>query len=432
MIPVEFIIQKRNAQAHAKEDFDAFFKAYSAGAIPDYQMTAWLMTAFINALSTQEKVWLTEAVINSGERFDLSHIDAPKVDKHSTGGVGDKTSLVLLPLLASMGACVPMMSGRGLGHTGGTLDKLESIPGMTVQMDKERYTAILEELHGAFMAQTSTIAPLDKRLYALRDVTGTVESIGLITASIIGKKMTEDLDGLVLDVKYGNGAFMKTLEHARQLAESLVDTSQEMGVATIALITDMNEPLGEYAGNAVEVLESIAMLKGEPVEARFKDVTMALAREMCKAAWPGKNGTNWHANLEEKLRNGDAYERFEHILHAQGVSFETIRSLPESLPIAKIRIDVQARETGYIRRFDTYRIGQLLVELGAGRLKADDRIDPGVGVRIVKHAGDQVDRGDVIAQLIVHSAVDPSAFDGCIEVSPEPCTVPALIKEKVA
>lgn len=432
MTPVEFIMQKRNGPQHDRESFMDFFNGYVTGDIPDYQMAAWLMAAFLNGLTTEEKVWLTEAVIQSGDQFDLSHIQAPKVDKHSTGGIGDKPSIVLLPLLASIGVCVPMMSGRGLGHTGGTLDKLESIPGMTVQLPKEQYLEILEKHNGVFMAQTPSIAPLDKKLYALRDVTGTVESVALITASIIGKKMTEDLDGLVLDVKYGNGAFMKTIEAARELAESLVDTSNEMGVSTVALITDMNEPLGEYVGNSVEVLESIAMLKGERVDSRFEHIVLSLAQEMCHAAYPEDEETDWHVTLVDQLKSGKAYEYFERIIEAQGVSAETVKTLPNCLPLASECVTVTASADGYISEIDTYRIGRLMVSLKAGRMKVTDTIDPSVGLRMLVHAGAQVKEGEPVAELLVNELIDPDEFNECFTISDKKPVFHDLIRERIA
>jgi thymidine phosphorylase len=282
------------------------------------------------------------------------------------------------------------------------------------------------------MAQTPSIAPLDKKLYALRDVTGTVESVALITASIIGKKMTEDLDGLVLDVKYGNGAFMKTIEAARELAESLVDTSNEMGVSTVALITDMNEPLGKYVGNSVEVLESVAMLKGERVESRFEHVVLSLAREMCHAAYPEDEETDWHVKLVDQLKSGKAYEYFERIIAAQGVSAETIKALPNCLPLATECVNVTASADGYISEIDTYRIGRLMVSLKAGRMKVTDTIDPSVGLRMLMHAGAQVKEGEPIAELLVNELIDPDEFNECFTISEEKPVFHDLIRERIA
>ncbi len=430
MNPVEFIMEKRDKKTHSKEDMHSFFNAYTNDEIPDYQVATWLMAAFLNGLNTDEKICLTEAVINSGDRFNLKHINKPKVDKHSTGGVGDKTSIVLLPLLASLDVCVPMMSGRGLGHTGGTLDKLESIPGITVQLPKEEYIRIMEEHGAVFMAQTTAITPLDKKLYSLRDVTATVESIPLITASIIGKKMTEDLDALILDVKFGNGAFMKTFDAARNLAQSLVDTSKGLGVKTTALITDMNEPLGEYIGNSVEIIESINMLQGQNVESRFYDVTMALAKRMCHSAFP-KAEKNWRKILEEKLSNGDAYEKFLKIINAQGVKTETVGNLRDSLPIAEKRVQIKAVQSGFISAIDSYRIGRLMVELKAGRMKITDAIDFGIGLQIFRHIGDEIKADEVIAELIVHSELETDAFARCFTIQDQPVKKTEVIREVI-
>ncbi len=411
--PVEFIARKRDGKNHSKENMSVFFRKYVENEIPDYQVAAWLMAAFINGLSKNEKVWLTEAVLNSGDRFDLSHIDKPKVDKHSTGGVGDKTSLVLLPLLVSMGVCVPMMSGRGLGHTGGTLDKLESIPGMTVQLPKEKYIKILEKLGGVFMAQTPKITPLDKKLYSLRDVTGTVESIELITASIIGKKAAEGLDGLVLDVKFGNGAFMKNIDDAKNLAQSLVETAEGLGVKTVALNTDMNQPLGEYVGNSLEVIESINMLKGQKVEQRFYDITLDLAEKMCCLAFPEEDEIQWRKKLIFKLESGAAYELFEKIIEAQGVNPVTIKSLPDSLPIASETIEIKSEKSGVLKSVDTYRLGMLMVDLKAGRKKITDEIDFGIGLKINKKINDKIETGDVLAELMANERISTVSFAKC-------------------
>ncbi len=411
--PVEFIARKRDGKPHSRENLVSFFQAYVKNEIPDYQVAAWLMAAFINGLSKDEKVWLTEAVLNSGDRFDLCHIDKPKIDKHSTGGVGDKTSLVLLPLLVSMGVCVPMMSGRGLGHTGGTLDKLESIPGMTVLLPKEEYIKILEKFGGVFMAQTPKITPLDKKLYALRDVTGTVESIPLITASIIGKKAAEGLDGLVLDVKFGNGAFMKNLPAAKKLAQSLVETAEGLGVKTVALTTDMNQPLGEYVGNSVEVIESINMLQGQKVEKRFYDITLDLAENMCCLAFPEEDKNQWRGKLISKLESGEAYEIFGKIIEAQGVSSKTIERLPDSLPLASEIVEIKADKAGILKSIDTYRIGMLMVDLKAGRKKITDEIDYGIGLRVYKKLEDKIECGDILAELMVNERIPTAGFAKC-------------------
>jgi len=431
MSSTEFLIAKRDGREHTPEELRAFFAEYMAGALSDYHVAAWLMAAFIRGLSTGEKVALTEAIIESGMRLELGHIGARKVDKHSTGGVGDKTSIVLTPLIAAMGLCVPMMSGRGLGHTGGTLDKLEAIPGMRVQLPVEEYVRILERHGGVFMAQTEAMAPLDRKLYALRDVTGTVESIALITASIVGKKACEDLDGLVLDVKCGNGAFMKTEEEARALAMSLVETAKMCGIETRALITDMNEPLGKAVGNAVEVEEALAVLRGERVDERLGEVTLRLAEEMCRAAAQEERDGGWREKLEGCLQSGRAYETFEKIIEAQGVSAETIKRLPGSLPRAKERVAVLARAGGVLHGVDTYRLGRLLVEMGAGRARVADAIDPAVGIYLYKGCGDAVRAGEMVAELHVQTVVDAVPFERCFEIREEGYRARPLIIEEI-
>ena len=430
MNPVEFILEKRNGRIHSKEDISAFCNGYIKGEIPDYQVASWLMAVFFNGLNIEERIALTREVTASGEVLDLGDISKPKVDKHSTGGVGDKTSIVIMPLLACMDVAVPMMSGRGLGHTGGTLDKLASIPGMQTEHSRQKYIEIIKRHGGAFMAQTGAITLLDKKLYALRDVTGTVESLGLITASIIGKKGAEGLDGLILDVKVGNGAFMRTIEAARELANSLVETAKGIGIRAIAILTDMNEPLGEYVGNSVEVVEAIQMLQGKKVERRFYDVTMRLAEEMCVAAFPGIT-ENWQAKLNTILQNGQAYEKFCSIINAQGVDPKTISNINKSLPIAKKRIPICAIKAGFIDEIDTYRIGRLMIGLRAGRSKLTDTIDPAVGLKMLKRRGDAVSAGEAMAELIVHEEQDTTSFLECFKILDEKRATLGLIIERV-
>ncbi|MCX7847060.1 MAG: thymidine phosphorylase [bacterium] len=431
MNATEFIIVKRDGGEHRAEELGDFFRGYLRGEVKDYHVAAWLMAAYERGLSVAERVALTRVIRESGGRLDLGGIGAPKVDKHSTGGVGDKTSLVLTPLIAAMGACVPMMSGRGLGHTGGTLDKLESIPGIRVQLAVEEVVRILERHGGVFMGQTEEIAPLDRALYALRDVTGTVESVGLITASIIGKKACEDLDGLVLDVKWGRGAFMRTVAEARMLAQSLVETARECGICACALITDMNEPLGQSVGNAVEVEEALMLLRGEKVDERLWEVTLRLAEEMCRAVFDEEGGEKWREKLEGCLRSGRAYERFEEIIAAQGVSWETIRQLPGSLPRAPERVAIRARGSGVVCGIDTYRLGRLLAGLGAGRVRVSDAIDPAIGLYIYKHCGEEVRAGEAVAELCVRGSVETKPFEECFEVGEGPVEERQLIVEEV-
>ncbi|MCX7003738.1 MAG: thymidine phosphorylase [bacterium] len=428
---VQHIIHKRDGNAHDLKQFRAFLTAYTQGEVPDYQMAAWLMAAWLRGLSAAETACLTEAVRDSGACLNLQHIDRPKVDKHSTGGVGDKTSLVLLPLLAAAGVCVPMMSGRGLGHTGGTLDKLEAMPGMNVRLPTERYLQILETLGGVFMAQTDAIAPLDRKLYALRDVTGTIESIPLITASIIGKKATEDLDALVLDVKCGNGAFMREPAQAHALAQSLVQAAKRLGMRTVALITDMNEPLGAWIGNAVETREALAMLRGEAVEPRFQAVTLQLAGEMLQAAQPALTVAAARAILEQHLRDGSACERFMQVAIAQGVSPATCANLPACLAPAPVAQEIRAPRSGILQQFDTARIGRLLGALGAGRAALTDVIDPAIALQLHVHLGDPVNAGAVLATLYTRSSISTQDFVECMQIGDGPCVPSPLVLERI-
>ena len=429
---VQHIIHKRDGNAHDLKQFRAFLTAYTQGEVPDYQMAAWLMAAWLRGLSAAETACLTEAVRDSGACLNLQHIDRPKVDKHSTGGVGDKTSLVLLPLLAAAGVCVPMMSGRGLGHTGGTLDKLEAMPGMNVRLPTERYLQILETLGGVFMAQTDAIAPLDRKLYALRDVTGTIESIPLITASIIGKKATEDLDALVLDVKCGNGAFMREPAQAHALAHSLVQAAKRLGMRTVALITDMNEPLGAWIGNAVETREALAMLRGEAVESRFQAITLQLAGEMLQAAQPALTVAAAHAILEQHLRDGSACERFMQVATAQGVSPATCANLPACLAPAPVAQEIRAPRSGILQQFDTARIGRLLGALGAGRAALTDVIDPAIALQLHVHLGDPVNAGAVLATLYTRTSISTQDFVECMQIGDGPCVPSPLVLEKLS
>jgi pyrimidine-nucleoside phosphorylase len=428
---VEFILHKRDGNSHTPEDIRAFCRAYLEGDIPDYQAAAWLMAVYFNGLDVAERAALTDATVHSGETLELSALELPKVDKHSTGGVGDKTSLVLVPLLASLDVCVPMMSGRGLGHTGGTLDKLEAIPGMRVELPLADYERILHECHGAFMAQTAKMAPLDKKLYALRDVTGTVESIGLITASIIGKKATEDLDGLVIDCKFGSGAFMKTLNDARALARALVDTAKTLGIRTTALLTNMHEPLGAFIGNAVEVREALHMLRHEPVEQRLREVTLTLATEMYRLAYPEQSETDARARLEQQLANGAAYEHMLRILAAQGVPKNVLNGLPDSLPVASHTIPIRATRSGLVHSIATSRLGRLLARLRAGRLTLEDTIDPVVGLHSHVTVGSRVRAGEPLGVLHVREDIDPSELAECFVIADDTPTGHPLIAERI-
>lgn len=431
MDPVQFIMQKRDGGTHDRKEFETFWRAYTRDDIPDYQVAAWLMAAYLKGLTTDETAWLTDAIRKSGVTLNCRDCDGPVVDKHSTGGVGDKTSIVLLPLLASCGVYVPMISGRGLGHTGGTLDKLESIPGMQVRLPQSEYDVILREHGGVFMAQTEDIAPLDKRLYSLRDVTGTVESIGLITASIIGKKAAEDLDALVLDVKFGSGAFMKTFDAAEELALSLSATGASLGMACSALLTDMEEPLGAMVGNTVEIAESIDMLEGKEVEQHFYDVTMALATEMYSLAFPEISAEEAVKRLKTALKDGSAREKFTDVICAQGVDKEVAEKLPASMPTASETVTVAAPKSGVVQAIHSSRLGRLLAGEGAGRMKITDEIDHAIGMKIVAPRGTHIEEGSPLAHVFVRDDIDSAAFATCFEISDAEYTATDVVRKRL-
>ena len=354
----ELIADKRNGLTLASTDIERLISEYAVGRVPDYQMAAMAMAIYFKGMRPEELGPWTQAMLHSGEVIDLSHIEEPKVDKHSTGGVGDKISLPLAPLVASCGVPVPMISGRGLGHTGGTLDKLESIPGFKTGLSVERFVELVETHHVGLIGQTGEVCPADKKLYALRDVTATVESIPLIASSIMSKKLAEGIDALVLDVKVGTGAFMKDMESARALAETMVSIGTEMGKKTVALLTNMNQPLGRMIGNALEVRESIEILRGEgPADVR--ELTLALAQVMLELA-------DLDPRLAtQQLDNGAALQKFKDIVRAQGGDESSLEDL-ERLPTARRREPVIAKSGGIVTGMDTRGLGMAAVLLGAG------------------------------------------------------------------
>lgn len=397
MNPIEIIIKKRNKKTLTNEEIEFFVQKYLSGEIPDYQMSAFLMTIFFNGMNNDETVALTRIMLNSGVVLDLSNIQGIKVDKHSTGGVGDKTSLVIAPIAAAAGVVVPMISGRSLGHTGGTLDKLESIPRFRTDLTIKEFISNLEKIGVALIGQTKEIAPADKRIYALRDVTGTVESIPLICSSIMSKKLAEGINGLVLDVKTGNGAFMKTLEDSELLAKSLKDISESFGVKTIAYITDMNQPLGNYVGNWLEVVESVKILRNE-IHNELSELCHILAGTMIFLGGKASTIDEGKRVSQEMVSLGKAYEKFLDIVKEQNGDVTFIENL-EKYPNSKHRIPIFAKKNGFISEINTYEIGMLGIELGAGRLKTTDSIDPKAGIIFYKKLSDEVRKGDLIAEI---------------------------------
>jgi len=393
----DIIRKKRDGQNLSKDELTAFLGNYLKGEVPDYQMSAFLMAVFLKGMLREEMVNMTEIMLSSGTQMDLSDIPAPKIDKHSTGGVGDKVSLALVPLVASAGVVVPMMSGRGLGHTGGTLDKLESIPGFRTTLSVKEFKEILSKIGCAMIGQSEEIAPLDRRLYALRDVTATVESIPLIASSIMSKKLSEGIDGLVLDVKVGRGAFMKELESARRLAKTMVEIGNSFGVKTAALLTDMNEPFGMAIGNSLEVREAIDALKGKAPE-DLMEVTLYLGALMLKLAGIEEDLEAGKKRLLRLIEDGSALERFIKMIELQGGNPKIVER-PTLLPYSCLSIDITSEESGYIQSMDAEAVGTASMILGAGREKMDSIIDPAAGIILKKKVGDFVERGELLCSF---------------------------------
>jgi len=397
MRPYETIKKKRDGVVLTADEIAAFIAAYTRGEIPDYQMAAMTMAVFFRGLTPPELAAWTGAMLRSGEVLDLSDIPGVKVDKHSTGGVGDKVSLSLAPMAAACGVRVPMISGRGLGHTGGTLDKLESIPGFRVDLGVERYRALVAEVGACLIGQTATLAPADKKLYALRDVTATVDCIPLIASSIMSKKLAEGIDALVLDVKVGSGAFMKTLEDARTLARTMVGNGKEMGKKVVALLTDMEQPLGRAVGNSLEVMEAVDVLKGRG-PADMTECTLALTAEMLVLAKVAPDVAQARARLQACIADGSALKKFAQIAQAQGGDPRFVDDYAV-LPRAKNVRAIESPANGYVTAIETEAVGLAGVALGAGREKVDSVIDPGVGFMLEKKVGDKVEKGEPLAQM---------------------------------
>jgi pyrimidine-nucleoside phosphorylase len=390
---VELIETKRDGGTLSADAINWLISAFTDGSVTDYQMSAMTMAIYLNGLDDDELANWTSAMLNSGEVLEFDDIPAAKVDKHSTGGVGDKISIPLAPLVASCGVVVPMMSGRGLGHTGGTLDKLETIPGFFTGLDPGRFGDILRETGLVLAGQSDTLVPADRKLYALRDASGTVSSIPLISSSIMSKKLAEGLDGLVLDVKTGTGAFMKDLEDSQTLARTMVGIGNANGVRTIALITDMSQPLGKEVGNANEMAESIATLRGEGPD-DITELTMALGEVMLELA--GIEGGR--DLLESKIESGEALEKFKEVIAAQDGDPSVVDD-PSRLPRAPETATVNADRAGYVTRCNALTVGITATRLGAGRERADDVVDPGVGITLHKKLGDRVETGDALATV---------------------------------
>jgi pyrimidine-nucleoside phosphorylase len=393
---VDVIARKRDGHALSRDAIDLFVRGATDGSVPDYQAAALLMAIVLRGMDDEETAWLTEAMVRSGDRVDLADVPGVKVGKHSTGGVGDKVSIVLAPVVAACGVVVPKMSGRGLGHTGGTLDKLESIPGFRIDLTIEAFKEQLRQIGTAIIGQTTTLAPADKKLYALRDVTATVESIPLISASIMSKKLAEGSNALVLDVKCGDGAFMKTLPRARTLAESMVAIGRHAGVRTEAFITGMDEPLGHAIGNSLEIIECLETLKGRGPE-ELTAVVRRLAARMVTLGGVADDASA-PARVDQALTSGQALAKFAEMIEHQGGDAR-ITDDYQRLPSAPARVSVTASRTGYITAMRAEALGVASNMLGAGRSRVGDAIDHAVGIVTRTRVGDRVAAGDVLMEL---------------------------------
>ena len=396
--PYGLIQKKRDGEPLSADQIRHFVTGYVRNEIPDYQMSAFLMAVFFRGMTPEETGALTEAMIDSGDRIDPELLGRPTADKHSTGGVGDKISIVLAPLVACTGIRVPMMSGRGLGHTGGTLDKLESIPGFNTRLDPDRMIRQIDRIGVAMIGQTEKLAPADKRMYALRDVTATVNCIPLIAASIMSKKIAAGPQNLVLDVKTGRGAFMTDTDAARQLARAMVQIGSYHHRNVQAILTDMHtQPLGQAVGNSLEIIECIEVLQDKG-PADIRELTLVLSSAMMLMAGIAKTETEARSCLESKLSSGEAFSRFLQMVESQDGRPESIEH-PEQLPLSPVITDIHAGETGFVHGIDPMAIGLASVELGAGRIRQEDRIDPGAGIWLAAKRGDAVRSGDRIARV---------------------------------
>ena len=428
---VELIKNKRDGKFFTPDEISFLIKQFTKSAIPDYQFSALLMAILLKGMNDSETAALTNSMLNSGKIINLSSLKGNKVDKHSTGGVGDKTSLIIAPIVASCGIYIPMISGRGLGHTGGTLDKLESIPGFRTDLSLSESMKVLRTSGAVLIGQTKEIAPADKMIYALRDVTATVESIPLITASIMSKKLAEGIDGLVLDIKTGNGAFMKSHRDSIKLANSLIQTSKAFKKNVIAFITDMNQPLGNYIGNWLEVYESIQVLNGR-VKNDLYTLSIKLAGAMIFLGKKAKSLQAGEQIAKEKIENGDAFRKFLEIVELQGGNVYYIIN-PEKYLRSKYSKKIRADKSGFIKEINTYQFGMASLELGAGRRTKADSIDHKAGIVLYKKTGYYLSKNEIVCELYSNSRnkiklAEQMIFDSIIISKTKPLK-PKLIKK---
>ena len=431
---VDIIIKKREGLELTKEEIYFVINGYVSGNIPDYQVSSFLMAIFLKGMTKEEQYILTKAMLESGEQIDLSLINGIKVDKHSTGGVGDKTSLVVAPLAASFGVKMAKMSGRGLGHTGGTLDKLESIPGFNIEMSSDAFFKQVNEIGLAIIGQSANITPADKKLYALRDVTGTIETIPLIASSIMSKKLASGADHIVLDVKVGSGAFMKNLDDARKLAKAMVEIGNLSGKDTVATLTDMSQPLGKAVGNSIEIIEAIETLKGRGPK-DFTELCVALTVEILLIANIYNDEELAKEKVYDAINNGQGLNKLKQMIEYQGGDSNVIEHY-ELLPHAEEEIDLEylGEDIVYIHDIDALKIGEAAMLLGAGRLTKEDQIDYAVGVSVEKKIGDKLSHGDVIAKIYTNGKNTQDAMNKIFEafsVSEEAVTSHNIILDVV-
>lgn len=417
---VDIIEKKRNGLTLTKNEIDYMIKGYTNGEIPDYQMSAMAMAIYFQDMTSEECSYLTMAMVESGEQISLSEIEGIKVDKHSTGGVGDKTTIALAPLVAAVGVPVAKMSGRGLGHTGGTIDKLEAVPGFSVELEKNDFIQLVNKNKLAIVGQSANLTPADKKLYSLRDVTATVNSIPLIASSIMSKKIASGAEAIVLDVKTGSGAFMKNLDKAKELAEVMVNIGNHLGRKTMAVISDMNQPLGYAIGNALEVKEAIELLKGQGPQ-DLLELCLTLGSQMVYLANKAASLEEGRAKLEAAIASGAALEKLKTFIHSQGGD-PTVVDDPSLLPTAPFQLPVEADETGYISSIMADKIGTAAMTLGAGRATKEAKIDLSVGIVLHKKIGDSVTAGEPIATIhSISENVDlvANTIQGCFEITEE-------------
>lgn len=429
---VDILQKKRDGFALTQEEIEFFITGYTDGSIPDYQASAFLMAIYFQGMTAQEQGHLVTAMVESGDQIDLSEINGVKVDKHSTGGVGDTTTLILVPLVAACGVPVAKMSGRGLGHTGGTLDKLEAIEGFHIELTEEQFTRQVNDLKAAVIGQSGNLTPADKKIYALRDVTATVDSIPLIASSIMSKKIAAGADAIVLDVKVGEGAFMKTVEQAEQLAGAMVTIGETLGRETMAVISDMSQPLGRAIGNALEIEEAIQTLKGEGPE-DLTELCFVLGSKMLVAAHQASDFDEARQQLQQVITDGSALALFQKMIEAQGGNGAIVKD-PSLLPQAQYKIEYRAKESGVVERLVANDIGVAAMLLGAGRATKEDEIDMAVGLMLHKKMGDAVEAGESLVTIYsnredIQSTLDK--LDAAIVIGQSEVTVPTLVHKVI-